>query len=117
GFHDSTPTSPLSALTARVEGLDLSGLQPGAPVPQPGTVAEFSIVLSNPAPHDIRLDPCPTYTQGFGPGLMQVYRLNCDSIRLIPAHGEVRYQMRLRLTPGDLYMGFGWHLLGGPFAN
>jgi hypothetical protein len=117
-FVDLSPKPPpLAALTARVEGLDLSGLQPGVPVPEPGRTIDYSVVLSNSTAKDIPLEPCPTYTEGIGPGL-HAYHLNCDSVTVIPAHGEVRYQMRLRITPADLYMAFSWQLdPGGPSAH
>jgi hypothetical protein len=80
-----------------------------------GTVLRYTLTLSNPMPSAVNLSSCPSYTESMLDGRHRVghsYRLNCSEVRVIPAHGRVRYAMRLAL-PQSLPAGWAkiaWYL-------
>ena len=72
-----------------------------------GTALDYVITLANPSDRAVPLDPCPTYTEWLVPGrhvVRRAYELNCDTMRVIPPHGRVRYAMRVRV-PADAAFG------------
>ena len=98
----------------------------------PGTMLRYVVTITNATDADYSLVPCPVYEQFVGSGtgttsgttwiatVLDGY-LNCDTVRAIPAHGAVSYEMRLAI-PENQPAGaakFGWDLLGdrGPWAN
>lgn len=93
-----------------------------------GDTARFVVVLRNPTATGIPLRPCPTFFMSYGESGTAVFhkgRLNCDDAPpAIPAHGAVRFEMKLTITtlqylhPG--FVGqFFWRLTSAtepPFA-
>lgn len=87
---------------------------------------DYVVTLSNPTGTDVRLDTCPGYTEAVYSVALQVRRsfsLNCDSVRVIHAHGYARFEMHLAL-PRPLLAGaapakFGWSLdtPNGPYVG
>ena len=84
----------------------------------------FTVTLGNPTATPVRLRPCPGYTEAVyarDVAVHRSFRLDCDSVREIPARGHVRYAMRLAL-PRGLVAGpvkLSWNLdtPNGPFAG
>jgi hypothetical protein len=90
-----------------------------------GRRLRYETVLRNPTGDPIALRPCPGYGQErFSPATAageepindrQVFRLNCRPVHAVPAHGEVRFRMVVRL-PQALRAGrrfsVTWELLG-----
>lgn len=79
-----------------------------------GTTVDYVVTLSNPTDRTIRFDPCPVYTEGgYANGQFhQTYRLNCAAAPAVPAHGAVRFAMRLHLPaiPTPTAAKFLWTL-------
>ncbi len=89
-----------------------------------GTTLRYTVTLSNPTKTTVALHPCPGYSEGvYASGLVvrRSFALNCDSVHDIPAHGHVRYAMRLalprRLVPGIAKFGWNLNTPTGPFAG
>lgn len=87
------------------------------------TTLRYVVTLSNPTTTAVRLHPCPGYSEGLYVAGLVVHRsfaLNCDSVRTIPAHGRVRYAMRLTLprpaVAGIAKIGWNLNTPTGPFA-
>lgn len=106
---------PVSPLTAQMTGPATA---------HPGENLAYTVVLRNGSDSAYQLTPCPSYEEYvaiYSGGIVRPnYYLNCDTVREIPAHGAVTYEMRLQL-PADLGSGqakFGWYLVGGagPYA-
>ncbi len=77
----------------------------------------YRVTLENPSGEQVRLRPCPTYTEGLyaaGPPVVRSYRLNCSRVHAIPAHGRVTYAMRVwiphRLTDHPDMFKLSWSL-------
>jgi hypothetical protein len=91
---------------------------------RPGTTVRYTVTLRNPTRIAVGLHPCPGYSEGlFTTGLVvrHSFALNCDSVRSIPAHGHVRYAIRLtlprRAKPGIAKLGWNLNTPTGPFAG
>ena len=68
-----------------------------------GTILRYTVTLSNPTETTVVLHPCPGYSEGaYASGLVvrRSFALNCQSVQAIPAHGHVRYAMRLTMPQG-----------------
>lgn len=90
--------------------------------PRPGEIFRYWVRLSNLEDHDVLLDPCPSYSEGFkglgdGP---EIYLLNCTERNVIPVGATITYEMRIQV-PTDLRAGFpfelNWGFLGGSGPN
>src|SRR5579871_1952044 len=105
-----------SPLTARIVA---------GPTARAGTDFSYLVTLVNPAAKPFPLRPCPSYAESLGgltgPGaaksyLARYYYLNCSTVRAIPAHGSVTYQIKLPLPsvlPAGLYSKLDWQIQGG----
>lgn len=94
----------------------------------PGTTLIYVVTITNTAGTDFSLVPCPAFEEFVGSGSSETWIatvregfLNCDAVRVIPAHGTVSYEMRLAI-PDDQPAGeakFGWRFQGdqGPWAG
>jgi hypothetical protein len=60
-----------------------------------GQTLEYAVVLTDPSGVPVALTPCPNYFQSLG-GVKTggLFQLNC-SVAVVPAHGAVRYEMRV----------------------
>jgi hypothetical protein len=81
-----------------------------------GDTVTYVVTLTNTTAQAVALDPCPVYTESiYSPvnkaGSVHSYYLNCDSVRSIPAHASVRYQMKIR-APDVASQGakFDWNI-------
>jgi hypothetical protein len=105
-----------SPLTARITA---------GPTARAGTDFGFLVTLTNPTARPFSLRPCPSYAEFLGglmgsgatkSSLVRYYYLNCSSVRSIPAHGSVTYQMKLPLPsrlPVGFYSKLDWQIQGG----
>lgn len=67
----------------------------------PGSTLRFEVVLANPTPVPVALDPCPGYSILLAPAGPPVEAsLNCRPARTIPPGGRVRFEMRLDVPEG-----------------
>jgi hypothetical protein len=94
----------------------------------PGSTLAYVVTITNTANSEYALDPCPIFEQFVASGSLSIWvatirdaYLNCDTVRVIPAHGSVSYEIRLAI-PANQPAGeakFGWDLRGdrGPYAN
>lgn len=83
-----------------------------------GTTMTFTVTLLNQSNTDIRLDPCPNYSEGFKTGTESIYagayRLNCAEVpsAVLPAGARIAFEMKVdvptSIRPGE-WMLF-WHL-------
>ena len=75
----------------------------------------YVITLTNPSDRDLDLvDLCPGYveTAEAGVPMKEVYGLNCAAAKMLPAHGELRFQMELTVaTDASGPMSVYWTLL------
>jgi hypothetical protein len=102
------------------------------PAPEPGTVASlraslalptsvragsrllFTVTLTNPTDVDVVLEPCPIYEQSLyalREAVTDAYYLNCDAVRVVRAHSQVPFAMRLDVpldTPATDQAKFVW---------
>lgn len=113
---DQPQGSAPSPLTARITG---------EPAARAGTDLVYLVTVTNPTARPFALRPCPSYAEFLGgltgPGaprshLVRYYYLNCATVQAIPAHGSVRYQMKLPLPsglPGGVYAKLDWQIQGG----
>ena len=105
--RDAPSTDPRAALTA-----DL------APSSQAvaGKVFEYTVTLSNPTYSDIKLEPCPSYTEALN-GQEQTLLLNCQYAPVIPAKGSVSFAMQIPVPadtpPGLAKLGWWLNFYGG----
>jgi Domain of unknown function (DUF4232) len=117
GVPADQPRGPApSPLTARITA---------GPAARAGTDFGYLVTLTNPTARPFSLRPCPSYAEFLGglmgPGaaksyLVRYYYLNCRTVQVIPAHGSVTYQMRLRLPsglPAGFYSKLDWQIQGG----
>lgn len=95
----------------------LVGLIPRLRLPatvKAGTTLSYVVALTNPGSQPVALSPCPAYLENSSIPTKLVYRLNCQSVRTIPAHGQVTYQMEMAI-PNTAPSGMtkvGWILFG-----
>jgi hypothetical protein len=85
-----------------------------------GGTLRYTVALANPSGKPVELSPCPGYTEAFVTQAVvrESFRLNCE-VRTIPAHGSVRYEMRLAVPAGASgHAKISWSLNTplGPFA-
>ena len=90
-----------------------------------GTGFGYLVTLTNPTARPFSLRPCPSYAEFLGglggtgtanSYLVRYYYLNCSTVRSIPAHGSVTYQMKLPLPPrlpAGFYSKLDWQIQGG----
>jgi len=117
GVPADQPRGPApSPLTARITA---------GPTARAGTDFGYLVTLTNPTARPFSLRPCPSYAEFLGgltgPGatnsyLVRYYYLNCGTVRAIPAHGSVTYQMKLPLPsglPAGFYSKVDWQIQGG----
>lgn len=95
-------------------------LRPPAGV-RAGTTLVYTVTLSNPTRTTVVLRPCPGYTEGLyvsGLVVRRSFALDCDSVHAIPAHGQVRYAMRLvvprKAAPRTAKLGWNLNTPTGP---
>ena len=94
-----------------------------------GTTLTYSVDIANTSNDDIRLEPCPNYSEWLlgrpvganfktriG-GTREGYALNCTSLFSIPAGGTVSFEMRLRVPADALGSETLRWMLDGPNAN
>jgi hypothetical protein len=88
------------------------------------TDIRYTVTLRNPTARAVRLRSCPGYTESVYSGRIAVrrsFRLNCETVHVIRAHGVVRYAMRLILLRPlrAVSAKFGWSLdtPNGPFVG
>ncbi|MGZ6802359.1 MAG: DUF4232 domain-containing protein [Nocardioidaceae bacterium] len=80
----------------------LSDLQVALEVPDhvaAGSDLAYVVDLRNPTDRPVPLDRCPGYVETAGP-VKDVHGLSCGTVGAVPAHGAVRFAMRLRLPAG-----------------
>jgi Protein of unknown function (DUF4232) len=81
-----------------------------------GNTLTYNVELSNPLRRAVALSPCPAYIEHSSLGTKLEYQLNCTTVREIPAHQSVWYQMKMPVAasvhPG-LVTVF-WSLIVGP---
>jgi hypothetical protein len=82
----SPPAPRYAALTSVIEAPDTV---------RAGDTLQYTVVLTNPGPDPVRLDPCPVYQELFYKGL-ETYLLNC-SPGTIGAGTSVRFAMRVQV--------------------
>lgn len=69
-----------------------------------GTTLTYEVDVSNPLNKAADLSPCPVYMEYSSFYTKLLYHLNCSSVRSIPPHGVVRYQMKMPI-PADAPTG------------
>jgi hypothetical protein len=81
-----------------------------------GSALIYNVELSNPLGRAVALSPCPAYIEHSSLSTKLEYQLNCTTVREIPAHQSVWYQMKMPVAatahPG-LVTVF-WSLILGP---
>jgi hypothetical protein len=79
-----------------------------------GATLFYVVTLTNPASQPVALSPCPAYLENSSIPTKLVYRLNCQSVRTIPAHGRVTYEMEMAIptTAPSGMTKVGWILFG-----
>jgi hypothetical protein len=89
-----------------------------------GGILRYTVALSNRSNAAVTPHPCPGYTQGLYTATAVVRRsfaLTCSIVRAIPAHGRVRYAMRLpvprRAKSGYAKLGWSLNTPTGPFVG
>jgi hypothetical protein len=102
------PTYPQNPLVGLVPRLRLPATV------RAGATLFYVVALTNPASKSVVLSPCPAYLENSSIPTKLVYRLNCHSVRTIPAHGQVTYQMEMAVptTAPSGMTKVGWILFG-----
>jgi hypothetical protein len=95
---------PLVPPRAVAPHLDLRATILGSDEPRtitPGEILRFTVRLSNPTDHDIRLDPCPTYRITIDGGADQTTygRLPCEKRSHISGGTHVDFRMQAAFPP------------------
>ena len=86
------PEPPPSPLTASIKTYTSA---------RAGSRFRYFVLLSNPSSAAVALDPCPIYVESLkAKGGFGVYVLNCSSVRSIPAHESVTYEMFIDVPAG-----------------
>jgi hypothetical protein len=62
-----------------------------------GSTLHFEVDLVNSAGRPVALSPCPVYLEASNVPTKLLYRLDCRTVRSIPAHGQVRYEMEMSI--------------------
>ncbi len=65
------------------------------PTVKAGATLTYEVDVSNPLDKAVELNPCPIYMEYSSFHTSFLYHLNCSSVRSIPPHGVVRYQMKM----------------------
>jgi hypothetical protein len=87
---------------------------------------DYTVTITNASSTPYRLDPCPTYTQGFYSQALGSYvgdyYLNCDAVSAIDVGQSITFEMRIALAAdlpiGDaLKVGWSLHVAGDPGAG
>ena len=102
------PTYPADTLATLVPRLRLPARV------RPGTVLDYEVDLYNPGDRPVALSPCPVYLEHSNVPTKLLYRLDCRSVHLVPAHSQVRYEMEMAIpadAPGGP-MGLWWTFFG-----
>jgi hypothetical protein len=102
-----------------------SWLQPIVSLPDEAVVGQtmhFTVALQNGLSVPVALEPCPAYTIGIatltpfgkgGPQVVREYALNCGSVKTIPPHSAVSFDMEFDV-PADApltdQLWFNWSL-------
>lgn len=77
-----------------------------------GTTLIYEVDVSNPLDNAVDLSPCPIYMEYSSFRTKFLYHLNCSSLRSIPPHGVVRYQMKMPIPAnaprGDVSIHWGF---------
>jgi len=89
-----------------------------------GATLRYVVTLTNPSSRTVLLTPCPAYTEGLaneGWAVQRSFALNCESVRAIPPHGSVAYDMKLdvpvEMSPATAKFGWQLNTPTGPFAG
>ena len=99
------PTYPANPLVGLVPYLRLPATI------KAGSTLHFEVDLSNPGDRPVVLSPCPVYLEHSDIPTKLLYRLDCRTVRSIPAHGQVRYEMEMAipdaapLGPAEVFWG------------
>jgi hypothetical protein len=102
------PTYPADTLATLVPRLRLPATV------RPGTTLEYEVDLFNPGNRPVALSPCPVYLEHSNLPTKLLFRLDCRSVHLVPAHSQVRYEMEMAIpadAPGGP-MGLWWTFFG-----
>jgi len=102
------PTYPNNPLVELVPRLRLPATV------EAGTTLTYSVTLTNSTDRNITLSPCPAYLENSTLPTKFEYRLNCSTVRAIPARGHITYQMEMALPQSAQSGGarIGWTLFG-----
>jgi hypothetical protein len=102
------PTYPANPLVGLVPRLQLPATV------QAGTTLHYVVDLVNPGDRRVRLSPCPAYLENSSLATKLEYRLNCQSGRSIPAHGQMRFEMEMSVPAMAPFgtMNVRWTLFG-----
>jgi hypothetical protein len=82
-----------------------------------GQTVAYTVTITNPTAMDIKLDPCPSYSEGLKGYGDETYLLNCDAQAVIPAESGVDFAMQLTVpehASGHTYLGWILNVLRGP---
>jgi hypothetical protein len=73
------------------------------PTVDPGMTLKYVITLSNTSGEDVKLDPCPSYTELVNSGkvIARSYFLDCDYVRDLAVGAAVRYAMELAIPTAE----------------
>lgn len=85
-----------------------------------GERMDYVVTLRNPSDSDLELVPvCPGYVESARAGvpMKEIYGLNCAGAGALPAHGRLRFQMRLHVSeqaePGPMTVYWTLLTVGG----
>jgi hypothetical protein len=95
GLRPPVPTEPTPA--PGTPGRLLARIRAPRTV-RPGTTLHYVVTLANPTSVRVSLARCPGYTEKLyaeGAKSGGSFSLNCDSVKSIPAHERVRYEMEI----------------------
>lgn len=86
---------------------------------RPDSTLIYSVELSNPLGRAVALSPCPAYIEHSSLGTKLEYQLNCTTVRVIPAHRSVWYQMKMPFasTAHRGLVAVYWSLTLGPSSQ
>lgn len=106
------PPSPLRSLTAAIEAPDNVTA---------GSTLGYVVDLTNRSNQPVPLEPCPAYLQAapLPTPVKDIEALNCAAAGSLPAHGTVRFEMRMPI-PADAPAGevkIFWELIGPDLAR
>ena len=93
------------------------------PVARAGTTLHYVITLVNPTSTDVRLSPCPSFSEALYTSAATKYSfsLNCRDTNVIRAHSQARFAMQLALPPdapaGPAKIGWSLNTPTGPYVG